>query len=203
MVKPRAVGNQPDMRGVGGILDALVNLLEAVGVDVQPWTLSAVALGLLVLLLPLIIKNLNTGSARTALKRARVLEGEDRVREEMRALDLVGEHPMGLVAVADEALRGGRKKVAREAVARLERTGKARDHLRRLRSALDPDDLPKTLDAAVLMVERLVESGLLVRAEERLAACERKFGSHPDFSALRSRLDDPPAPSASAADSID
>ena len=194
----------PGMRGFGGILEAVANLLEMVGVEVQPWTLPAFAVGIAVLFLPLIVKNLTTGKARTLLKRARVLEGRARQEQERQALDLVKAHPMGLVSIADEALRHGRRALAVEAVRRLEATGKERAHLRRLKAVLTPDDLPHTVDAVVLLVERLLEAGLRERAEERVAAALRKFGPKRDLQALAQRVRSemppesaPPPPSAS------
>ena len=95
------------MNGMGGILDALVELLSALGIELRPWTLSVVALAVMAALLPFILKNLRTGRARKLLKRSRLLGGRERLALESEALDSVGDHPMGLVAIAEEALRMG------------------------------------------------------------------------------------------------
>lgn len=177
------------MSGMSGITDALVQLLEALGVPIHPWTLPALALVVMGLLSPLILKNLKTGKARKLLKRARILSGAERQRLEAAALDEVGDHPMGLVAVAEEALRLGRKALARDAVARLARTGKARGHLRRLNREIDPDPLPPTVDATVLVIERLLEGGLVDEADRRLGRAHSKFGAHDDFIALAAQIE--------------
>lgn len=174
---------------MSGITDALLQLLGALGVPIHPWTLPALALVVMGVLSPLILKNLKTGKARKLLKRARILGGAERQRLEAAALDEVGEQPMGLVAVAEEALRLGRKALAREAVARLARTGKARAHLRRLRREIDPDPLPATVDATVLVIERLLEGGLVDEADRRLGRAHGKFGAHNDFAELANRIE--------------
>lgn len=168
------------MRGMGGILDSLSSLLGAMGVTLPPWAFPVIALVVAFLLLPRIVGGLETGRARRILKRSRVVEGEARAQMEAEALRAVKDRPMGLVAVAEEALRLRRGRLAREAVEQLARTGKAKRHLRRLIVEIDPAaPLPPTADAAAAVLERLIEGGMNTQALERLRRFERAWPDHP------------------------
>lgn len=177
------------MRGMGGILDSLGSLLAAAGIDVPPWGFPALALVLMVLLLPRIIANMETGRARRLVQRSRGVEGEDRVRMEEEALEVAGERPMSLVAVAEEAIRIRRTPLAERAVARLALTGGAKGHLKRLKKTLRKDDkVPASPVAAALVVERLIEGGALDEAARRLDRFDRRWPDHPDLAAAARHL---------------
>ena len=176
------------MRGLGGIKEALLDLLQLAGVPIHPWTLPALVIILAGLFSPWILANLRTGSARSMLKRARVLEGEERKAMEARAMAEVRGNPYGYIAIAEESIRLGRLELARQAVQKLAETGKARPHLRRLRAELDPDDLPHTVDAAVVVIDQFIDSGLLGRAAERLEKAHKKYGDKRELTEAEDRL---------------
>jgi hypothetical protein len=174
---------------MGGILESLGSLLAAAGIDVPPWGFPALALAIMVVLLPRIIANMETGRARRLVQRSRGAEGEERRRMEHEALAVAGTRPMSLVAVAEEAIRARRGPLAEEAVARLAETGKEPEHLKRLRKELRKEDkLPASPVAAALVIERLVEGGAYDEATRRLRRFRRKWPAQPDLEAAAAHL---------------
>lgn len=177
------------MRGMGGILESLGGLLAAAGVEVPPWGFPVAALVVMLLLLPRIVANMETSRARRLVQRARGADGEERRRLEAEALAVAGTRPMGLVAVAEEAIRARRGPLAEEAVLRLAETGGAPAHLKRLRRELrSRESLPPGPTAAALVVERLVDGGALDEASRRLDRFERRWPADPELAAAAARL---------------
>ncbi len=155
--------------------DVLTSLLGMLGLTLEPWMAPAIALCVMVVMLPFILRNMSTSRARRVLGRARFLHGEDRRAMEQQALNLAGARPMGLVAVAEEALKQNRRGLAAQAVDRLQATGKQRIHLRRLRAAVDPTPLPHSAFEAAALIDRLREQGLGDEAERRRMAARRRW----------------------------
>jgi len=152
----------------GGILDSIVSILEAMGISLPPWAGPVIALSLMALLLPLILRNFKITRARKILQRSRVFQPKEQSAAGQEALDLVRNIPMGLVAVADEALRQERGLLAREAVRCLVDSGRARDHARRLVRVLEEEGSPGSPAELALLVERLAQEGMLEAAGARL-----------------------------------
>ena len=174
---------------MGGILESLGSLLAAAGLDLPPWGFPALALVVMLVLLPRIIGNMETGRARRLVQRSRGVDGEERVRMEAQALEVAGDRPMSLVAVAEEAIRIRRTPLAQRAVARLAETGGAKDHLKRLKKSLRKDEkVPASPVAAALVIERLLEGGALEEAARRLGRFERKWPDDPDLLTVARRL---------------
>ncbi len=174
---------------MGGILESLGSLLAAAGIDVPPWGFPVLALVVMLVLLPRIIANMETGRARRLVQRSRGVEGDERVQMEAKALEVAGARPMSLVAVAEEAIRIRRTPLAQRAVARLAETGGAELHLKRLKKTLRKDEkVPAGPVAAALVIERLLEGGAVEEAARRLRRFERKWPEHPDLLAAVERL---------------
>lgn len=182
------------MRGLGGIAQSVSRLLEAFGITLQPWMAPAVVLVLMVALLPLILRNMRTGRARKLLKEAAMVPGEQGRLLEQRALDLVGRQPLGLVAVAEEALRRGRTDLARQAIVHLGATGKARPLYRRLRAEIE-GPLPASLAEMVIVVERLVDAGMLDEAARRLERARKRWPAAAELDTLDASIAEARQPS--------
>lgn len=171
------------MSGAGGITQAITSLLLAVGIELPPWGMPAVALAIMVLLLPLLLKNMKTSRARKLLKRAS-LEGAQR-REEMEreALSLVADNPTGRLALADECIRRGRYALAQELLSHLPTTPKLHRERRRLMQQMAPRE-PATAEGAAAAIEHLLEEGLHAEAQRRLQVARRRWPEDASLLAL-------------------
>lgn len=171
------------MGGMGGITEALGQLLGAAGLELSPWTLPSLMLIVMGVLLPRLLRNMNTSQARKYLRRSRIAEGEERAELEAKALGLVDENPAGLLAVAEEALRINRKALARDALGRLRQLETipkpVRREARRVQLELEGDALggASTPEAFLIHVEKLVENGMLEEARRKLGHARRRWPS--------------------------
>ena len=172
-----------------GLVDLLNRLFEAAGIHLDPWMAPAAALALATLFLPLILRNMRTSRARKLLKQAGLLAGPEGAELERRALDLVGDHAVGLVAIADEALRRGRTRLARAALERLVATGRERRAARRIFLELEGRGLPPTAEEAALAIDHLVEAGMVAEAASRLARARRIWPASPALDEAAARLE--------------
>lgn len=167
------------MGGMGGMVEALGTLLQMMGIEPAPWMGPVAVLAVVVLLSPLIVKNLSTGQARKLLKDSRVVEGEARKALEDRALEAVDGKPAGLVAVVEEAHKMGRAALAAEALRRLKASGGAPLEVRRLARLIDPEPLPSSPAALGLRVEKLRTAGLHDKAERQLKRGLKRWPADP------------------------
>ncbi len=167
----------------GGMMDSINAILEALNISLPTWAGPFIALNLVVIFMPFILRNFKIGRARKILQRSRILQPEEQIQEGRKALTVVGEIPMGLVAIADEAIRQGRLLLAREAVQRLISTGKERDHARRLVRVLEDDGGPGSAEELTLLLERLFSAGMREKALQRLDKGLRRW---PEDAGLRS-----------------
>ena len=171
-------------------MQAINSILEAMGLRLPMWAGPVIALTLVVLFLPAILRNFKISRARKILQRSRVYQPQEKIAAGQQALEVVGDIPMGLVGVADEALRQGRPLLAHEAVRRLIATGKVRDHAKRLVRVLEEDGGPGSAEELVLIVERFVGEGMTKEAQRRLQQGLRRWPSDPGLVAWQRRLDD-------------
>jgi hypothetical protein len=178
------------MGGLGSLATAIEEILLDYGIHVPPWIGLAIAFGLIVLFLPNIIKNAKVDKARRDMTRLQDLSPEDRDRERERILDMANDNPVGLVAIADEALRKHQTAIARGAVDRLRRTGKRPADLQRLERALDGDK-PRHLLKEVIAIEHLSKAGAREAAAARLAAALLIWPDAPELRELRETVDHP------------
>jgi hypothetical protein len=179
------------MGGLGSLTSAIEEILLDYGIHVPTWAGVALALLLIATFLPNIIKNARVDKARRDMGRLQDLSPEDRDRERERILDMANDNPVGLVAIADEALRKHQTRIARGAVERLRRTGKRTADLRRLERTLDGDK-PRHLLGEVIAIEHLLKGGAREAAAKRLAAALETWPDAPELHALQASLDPGP-----------
>ena len=165
------------MRGLPGLVG---NLLDALGVHLQPWMAPLAIVVLIAVAWPLLRLNIKTDDAQRLLKRASRERGEAREKLEREALELVGDRPDGLVVIANTAIELGRMALARQAMERLRATGKNLPTLRRIERAIDGPQPATALEAA-LVVERLVKAGMMDEAQERLRRFKERWPDDPEL----------------------
>lgn len=167
------------MGGGGGILQAITDLLGALGIELAPWMGPVFAVTVMIILLPWILKNMKTSSARKLLKKASLEGGEKRLEMEQKAIEMVADNPEGLMALAEECMRRGRYGVARQALSRIpEDDTQRRRQRRRMLLEMAPRQ-PETPEAAALVVERLRGEGLAEEASARLSKAMRRWPENP------------------------
>ena len=171
---------------MGRLKSLLEQLLGNLGVELPPWAIPACLLLLFVLLFPLIRRSHRSGKARKILARARYAPAAQRLQMERQVLEMVGQDPVGLMVVAEEALRRGRSALAHEATERLRATGKRPADLQKLLRQLDTGP-HTTLPEEILAIQNLRREGLTERARERW---ERAVTRWPQATELERLLDD-------------
>lgn len=160
------------------------DLLGAFGVEPSPWLLGPMLGVLLVVSLPLMRVNRATQKARRLIVAAPLRPRPERERLSAEALALVAGNAVGLLVVAEEAIRAGLKDTAQTALVQLDATGKRPQDVRRLRQQLDPQ-APVSAVIEVATVERLREEGLAALAEARLNRALERWPDDPALQALR------------------
>ncbi len=169
-----------------GFLLLWERLLLGVGITPQPWMLPALLLLLGAVSWPWVRRTQRIGRARKALARADRAHGEERRQHQQAALDLVGDHPMGLVGVVEEALRRHQSPLAADALERLQATGKERVHVKRLEARVYGPP-PVSIEAELAAVERLLVEGMVAQACGRLARARRRWPDEPRLLELGER----------------
>jgi hypothetical protein len=178
------------MGGLGTLRTAIEEILLDYGIHIPPWAGAALALFLIVVFLPNIIKNAKVDKARRDMTRLQDLSPEERDRQREQILDMANDNPVGLVAIADEALRKHQTVLARGAVERLRRTGKRPDDVRRLERLLEGEK-PRHLLKEVIAIEHLLQGGARDAAATRLAAALLIWPDAPELRELRESVDHP------------
>lgn len=157
-----------------GILEAFASLLGAFGLQLQPWMAPAFLLLVAAALFPMIRRNHRTGRARRLMRQLTYVDAEQRRSLERRVLTLVRGDADGMIAVADEALRSGRRNLARTAVESLRSTGRRGQHLRRLEQQLAPPSAP-TVAEERLAIRNLVAAGMNAEALARVRRARERW----------------------------
>ena len=175
------------MRGQGGMTEALDALLGGFGLELPPWLLPALIGIAFLFLLPHIRQNHRTSQARKAI-RAFANDGDpDPDGARAKILSMAGPQPLGLIGVADEAIRRGLVQLARDATDRLEETGKRRTDLLRLRAALD-GPIPAHLEGELAAIENFIDHALYGAAKERIQRSRNYWPSSAALDALEQRI---------------
>lgn len=173
---------------MGALIKLIADLLRLVGVgSLPPWGGPAILLTLFAVAWPFLRMNASTDDARRILKHAARERGESRLRMEQEALEKVGDRPNGLVAIAHLALEQGRRELAEAAVAKLRATGKLVPELRKLERVLEPP-LPVLASEACIVIERMLETGAVAHAAERVAQARKKWPFDEEVEALEARV---------------
>lgn len=178
------------MGGVTLVRDLLVSLWTALGWDVPGWVAPTVVMGLVLLLLPWILRNQRTARARRVMTRAFAATSvRERDAEEALALRETWDNPDGLLVVGQMAAERGRRPVVDRVVERLAELGARPADAARLAAALAPVAPPvATLDEAVLRIERMLENGLLAQAGAALTEARARYPEDAELLALSVRL---------------
>lgn len=175
------------MSAIGQLFRTLFTLL---GIDPTPKVMAPIAAVLLVLLWPTLKANRAIKKARNLLSSAPLRSRPERERLSAEALALVAGNVMGLVVVAEEAIRAGLKDTAQTAIVQLEASGKRPQDVRRLRRELDPA-APVSALLEVAAIEGMRAEGLSVLADERLERALARWPEHEGLLALRVAPEEP------------
>lgn len=171
------------MGRIDGILLLWDKLLGAFGVTPEPWMLPAFVLTLGALSWPLVRRTQRISRARKLIADAGRATGDARVALQDQVLALVGDHPMGLVGVVEEAMRREQVPLARRALTTLVATGKERIHTKRLYAEVHGPP-PTSIEAELAAIERLLDAKMLSQAERRLTRARHRWPDDERLAAL-------------------
>lgn len=160
------------------------HLLVAVGITPRPWLLPACIFVLAALAWPLVRRTQGISRARKLLADAERTSGAERRAIQEQVLSLVGDHPMGLVGVIEEALRRQQAPLAAEALERLRETRKEPIHLLRLEAKVHGPP-PTSIEAELAAIDRLLEAALTAQAVQRLDRARRRWPQEPRLAAVQ------------------
>jgi len=168
------------MRGLSGLTETLSQLFEQAGIALPPWAFPAAAGLAFIALVPWIRQNHRTHQARKLIHEAGSESASDRAALRAAALALVERHPVGLVSIADEALRRGMLDLARQALERLKAHGKPTHEIIRLQTAIDGPP-PAHLYSEIQVIEQLLSNGMTQAAENRIARAQKFWPDAPEL----------------------
>jgi hypothetical protein len=174
------------MNRFGGITETLSRLLDQAGVVLPPWVFPAViTLGFLALL-PLIRRNSRMHRARRLVQDIASERDLDRPEQKAQAIELVQDHPDGLVGLADEAVRRGVNDLAMSALEELKKHGRPAMDIHRLQIELHGPP-PAHLEGELAAIESLLSHHLIAAAEKRLRKAEQTWPDAPELRRLALR----------------
>ena len=152
---------------MGGITDAIEQLLAAAGLELSGWMAPAmVCLGFMALL-PWIRSNHRSQRIRTLIRRISSEERTDREQLRTEVLAIAAGHPDNLVVLTEEAHRRGMHNLAQDALARLTQTGIKPHRLQRLRQTIDGRG-PPHIEGERAAIENLNSQGMTQAARLRV-----------------------------------
>lgn len=173
------------MRGLSNIFQSL---LTALGIQNQPWIGPIAFVVVLALVWPYLQRNLKTDRGRQRIRGLADMPLPERQKAQDEAMQLIGDDADGLVALADESLRQGDRDFARRVLDQLKTTGKKKDQVRRLDALLVDRNL-QLPEQTVIAVERLLDTGLLEPARQRLVPALQRWPDNPELLALQARVE--------------
>jgi hypothetical protein len=169
----------------GGITETLSQFLEQAGITLPPWVIPAIIVLLFIPVLPMIRRNSRVHRARVIVQRIASEEDADRALLKQEAIALVAHHPIGLVSLADEAIRRGIRDLARMALESLKVHGRPVSHIHRLHAELHGPP-PAHLEGELAAIELLLDNGVVNAAQERLERAQLRW---PDAPQLQNLID--------------
>lgn len=171
---------------VRGITDIVSGLAQIVPFPV----LVAILLAALALAFPAWLRSVAVRQIKGQLRRAaRSRDTAQRNEHVEAAFDRAGGKPRLLHSLAEQAIRNGQPYAWRRAMAELEATGKLELDLAALRRKVSaPDNTARDPLEVAVRVERYLEAGLSVAAEETLSDGLLRHPDDPELQALRDRL---------------
>lgn len=173
----------------GGITDTISQLLEQAGIALPAWAFPLLIGACFLGLMPMIRKNSKVHKARLLTAEIASEKTTDRAALKTQAIALVAEHPVGLVGLADEAIRRGIHDLAKRALDELKRHGRPLSEIHRLQEALYGPP-PAHLEGEIAAIEQLMENQVLAAAHERLHRALQEWPDAPALRALSVRLNE-------------
>ncbi len=161
------------------------------GIQLQAWMAPAFFLVVGILLFPAIRRTHRTGRARKRLRLIAYRRLDERQRLEDEALSLVRGNPSGQLAIAQEALRLGRKDLARKVLDGMEPRRRHQAEVLRLQRQLEEPGAHSALEAQAA-IDRLIEAGLYAEARRRQVLAERRWPGVDRWPAIPDGPDTPP-----------
>ena len=174
------------MGRLGGITDTLSQLLEQAGISLPEWAFPVLIGVLFLALLPLIRRNSRVHRARMIVAEIDSEKDTDRARLKAEAVALVADHPVGLVGLADEAIRRGINDLAKAALAALKTHGRPAQDIHRLQAELY-GPTPAHLEGEIAAIEKLLDNGVRTAARDRLQRAASTWPDAPELRALHAR----------------
>ncbi len=176
---------------MGGFTQLIDLFARLTGWSLPPWGAPLGILALLVLFSPWILANVRSANTRKLLTHAARESGTRREELEKEAFTLASRTPDSLLAFAIEAHQQGRRALTERALAALEAQNAHHFEVARLRRELRGPSPTTALDA-ILLIERLVSSGVYPEARRRWTEARQRWPNDPEIAALESTLDGPP-----------
>jgi hypothetical protein len=170
------------------VLHSISAVLASYGVRLPHYTAPLLLLVAALVFGPGLMRNIQIKQARRQLSLSLVAPPAERAAHEDAALQKVWAQPLGLVVVAEEALKHGRRGLAERALARLEQTGEERGHLRRLRASLNPTPTAHSVEAEVAAISRLLDEGQVGQAHRQMVAARERWPEAGELVPLQERL---------------
>jgi hypothetical protein len=171
-------------RGIGDIVSILQSFLP-------PWALAVIAVVALAVGGPAWFDNVRGKQIRGRIRKMLRADGPDaRAAYAHEALELAGERPRRLVTLIREAHKYQLNELRDRALERLREGGASPADVEVLDKLVRPESkaAPTSLEA-VVRVEKLLDAGLVVGAQEQLDAAMERFPEDPELRQLRSRLE--------------
>lgn len=171
---------------MGGITDVINSLASSFGFQVAPWFFPAMLVAVGVMVYPSIAKTEKGRKARRLIENFGATAGPERDALRARIMALVKGDGPGLQMVLEKADASGWTLLADEARAALQALGGV--EFAEVQKALAAKKKPMLLDGELAAIERYVENGLWVRAEERVAAALAEWPDEPELLALHGQI---------------
>jgi len=171
---------------LSGITDTLSQLLEQAGVSLPPWAFPGIIALLFLGVLPLIRRNSRVHRARLLVQEIASEQTTDRAIRKAEAIALVSDHPVGLVGLADEAIRRGVRDLAELALEELKTHGRPVPDIHRLQIELHGPP-PAHLEGELAGIEQLLANGVRGAAMDRLRRAQETWPTDPALQRLATR----------------
>ncbi len=164
--------------------------VQLTGLQLKAWMAPAFFLAIGLMLFPMIRRNHRTGKARKRLRLIPYRRLDERQRLEEEAVALVRGNPGGQLALAQEAMRLGRRPLVERFLHELEASGRYPRQRQELHRQLEQPGAHSALEARAA-IEHLVEAGLLDEARRRLALAQQRWPGVQDWPGIPAPGPDP------------
>lgn len=167
----------------------IAKLISPMLSGLPPWAIGVVVALVAMIGLPIWLNGVRQKQIKGLIRRRQRAEGEERERLAEQALALADCKPGRLVVLATEAAKFQQLPLYETAMALLKAHGGHKDDLKRLSLLVkEPPKLHGSGLEAAIIIERLVDEGLLEAAAERYALASAKHPNDADLQAAGARL---------------